>query len=117
MTLPARAAFVMQEYRYESDEDTDIKATYPNAVELVIETELSLSVAATIGAKVFDVVKTFAEAYEVVVEGVYTPEILDGTPPQFTLDVPEYETDARIFRTVSIKVDWMNNLTTFVIRG
>lgn len=117
MPLPSRATFVLDEYRYDVQEDDTVKATYANATELTIPTELAIAVAHTIGVKVFNVVKTFAEAYQVTVEGVYTSSILDGCPPMFTLTDPRYATDTRTFRTTDITVDWMKNQTTFILRG
>lgn len=117
MALPALAAFVMQPYRYESDEDATIKATYKNAEEMIFETNLDGTTAAALATKIFNVVSGFAEAYSVTVEGVYTSDMFEGGPPLWTLTDNSLKTDGRTFRTVGTSVNWMENTTTFVIRG
>lgn len=117
MTLPAGAAFVLQPFRYESEEDTAIRAKYPNAEEAIFETTLGQESLQGIVTKIFDVVSGFSEAYEVSVVGTYTSDMFDGGVPHWTLADDRYKTDGRVFKTVSTKVDWMNTTTTFVIRG
>ena len=114
---PARATFVQREFRYETVEDLAIKAVYPNAQEIKVDTQLSVASAATLATAIFNESKKSALVFEVEYEGIFELSDLDGSKLHYTLDAPFYQTDGRTFKLVSVDVDYLNNISKLVIRG
>ena len=112
-----RVSFVKQNYRYQTASDASIKTKYPNANEIVHQTNLSAASAATLATAYFNMVKGFPQAYSVEIEGVLQLEDLDTAPTHYTVSFPQYATDSRTFKLVSAEIDYVANRTKLVIRG
>lgn len=112
-----RATFVQAEYRYDTAENLTIKATYPAARELVHETNLDTVDAAILAGLMLLESGVMAQAYKIIVEGIYHLEDIDGGPLRFVLDLPMYLTDGRTFKVTRFDVDYMENRTSFEVRG
>lgn len=114
---PSRAAFISQEYRYESTTDTAVLTAYPQANLIEIDTNLSTSDAATLATTILNATKTLAMVFEVEIEGVLVPEDFDGTVNHYTLSAPLYSTDSRTFKVIAAEVDYLSNITKLTVRG
>ena len=114
---PTRAAFASQEFRFETAEDLSVKANYPNAVELVIDTQLAAASAATLASTMLAATKTHALAFEVEIDGVLNLNDFDTTVNHYTVSFPQYATDGRTFKLVNAEMDWAANKTILRIRG
>lgn len=114
---PTRVAFVQRSHRSAEEKDVAVKAAYPSAGEITHETNLSLTSAAALAATYLNAVKDFAQTYKVQIKAALTLDALNGAPPQYTLDAPQYATDGRTFKLVGMDVDDFNMRTDMVIRG
>lgn len=114
---PNRSAFVQHEYRYETAQDLGIKATYPNARELVHNTNLSDADASRLAGLMLAEGSINAQAFKVTVEGHYGLEDIVGGPMCFVLDAPQYVTDGRVSKSAEFECDPLANRTAIVVRG
>jgi hypothetical protein len=115
---PTRAALVLQEYRYSTNEDASIKAKYTNARELVIATNLDQAGGAALAVSVFNATKNRALAFEVTVEGVLFLEDFVGGAPRYTVSFTRYpEAGSNIYMVTSASIDYFNGRTTLTVRG
>lgn len=78
---PTRAQLVSSAYRYKTIDDASIKAQYPNAREIVIDTSLDETSAGYLAQETFNSTKNASRTYEVVVrDRVMLDDFLDGAP-------------------------------------
>lgn len=78
---PTRAQLVSSAYRYTTVEDAAIKAQYPNAREIIIDTSLDKASAGDLASSTFGMTKNDSRTYEVVVrDRVLANDFLDGAP-------------------------------------
>lgn len=78
---PTRAQLVSSAYRYKTIDDASIKAQYPNAREIVIDTSLDETSAGYLAQATFNSTKNASRTYEVVVrDRVLLDDFLDGAP-------------------------------------
>ena len=112
-----RASFVQRSHRYETVEDLSIRATYPSARELTLDTNLTAPDANAIATALFNDNSRPALAYRVVVEGTIPLDSIEGGTLRWTLDSSEYSTDGRVLKTAEFEVDYENNRTTMKVRG
>lgn len=83
---PSRAQLVSTQYRYETVEDAAIKAQYPNAREIVLETSLESAAAKTLANSTFRQTGKEARTYEVVVRDRLLSADFMGGAPRYTAD-------------------------------
>lgn len=113
----SRAAFVKNEYRYETAEATAVKDTYKGAREYAFDTNLPGPVADALAATILNSYNVPAQAYEVEIDGVFTLADLAGFPPTFTCSFDQYQTDGRIFRLIGMDVDPVGERTVLKVSG
>ncbi len=112
-----RVAFVKQPYRYQIVSDAAVKADFPNAQEIQIDTNLAASDASALATTYFNLIKTFPQVYEVEIEAAIHLEDFVTTVPHYTVSFPAYSTDGRTFKLVSVSTDYLADRSTLVIRG
>ncbi len=83
---PSRAQLVSTQYRYETVEDAAIKAQYPNAREIVLETSLESAAAKTLANSTFRQTGKEARTYEVVVRDRLLSADFMGGAPRYKID-------------------------------
>jgi hypothetical protein len=113
----ARASFVQSEFRYKIAEDVTIKSKFPDAQEIVIDTQLSETDAAALVTTYFAELSKTAIVFTVEIDGVMKPEDLKTAIPSYTASFTQYLTDSRTFKLTRFETDFLAQKTTLVIRG
>ncbi|MGK2911224.1 MAG: hypothetical protein ACSLE1_15695 [Sphingobium sp.] len=112
----ARAAFVLNEWRYQIAEDTSVKTKFPNAREVVLETQLAQAAATTLAAAYLAETDSLAMVYEVDIEDVIHLEDLSNLA-RYYCTFPGHVDDGRIYRLISAEVDYLANRSKLRVRG
>lgn len=112
-----RASFVQSEYRYKISENATVKAKFPDAVEKIIDSQLSEASAATLVATYFAELSKAAIVFTVEIDGYMLPEDLEGNIPSYTVAFPKYVTDGRTFKLARFDCDFLAQKTNITIRG
>ena len=114
---PARATFVSHEYRYAEKFDSTVKALYPDARLIEINTNLSAASADALATSYLNDQKTSAIALEVTVDGALNLSDFMTGPNRYTLVSETYQTAGRTFKLAGAQVDYLRGITTLRLRG
>lgn len=115
---PARAALVMQEYRYSIVEDASIRAAYPNATEVVITTNRDLAGGSALAASLYAQTSGTARVYSVTIEDVLYAEDWITAPNRYTLSFDRHPgTGGRVYTLIKSEIDYLAGTTVLTVRG
>lgn len=115
---PARAGFVLSEFRYEAATDNSVKSLYPTARVVEIGTSFSQAVAQSLAAAILAETKVASEGYKIPIEGIFTIEdLLEGGPARYTMTAPTFNVLGRIMKLVAFDIDPWAGITTLTVRG
>lgn len=115
-----RGAFVKEEYRFEIDEATEVKAVQGQARVIEIKTNLDMTAAATLAREIMDEQKHVSQAYSVSFEGIdiIGPSDFIGSPPTFLCNFPDWPVElTHKLRTLSVEVNGETMTTTVLLKG
>lgn len=116
---PTRAALVTKEYRYSITEDSSIKALYPNASEIVLETSLDSTSGAALSSALFGVTSVYARQFEVVIEDVLFPEDFLVSPNRYVVNFSRHPAGGTTdtYTVIKAEIDYFAGTTTLTVRG
>ena len=114
---PARATFVRKAYRDAIAQDFDVKANYPSARSVTIQTNLSGAESLALANKILQDGKVPKLSFEVTFEGTMELSTLVGQNPSVIANFPRLKTTGRAMRIVSVRTDYQENITTVTVRG
>jgi len=116
MAITSRQSFLANQYRYKTAKSDSVKADYPDARVVTMDTQLSLSDAATLATAYLNEFKYSKKSYSVTFDGLLTIDDLKNTVPSFTLTDPTLGVSAKTGKLVSMTLDHASQTTTVVIR-
>lgn len=119
---PARGVFVKEALRYNTAVDTAVKASFPGAREMLVDTTISDATQGLAAAtELLAFYKNPAMKLNVVVEGVDVAALsqFDGSPPVFNVDFPEWGTTSGGLAMLpnQIEINYQTMTTKLSLRG
>ena len=115
---PNRASFVQQEFRFEEADDLNVRAVYPTARSLTLNTNLTNpAVAAALANAIFAEARKPASAFKVEVEGFIQIDTLNGGPLRYEVHSPRYGITGQVYSVAGYETDPLRNTTVFEVRG
>ena len=114
-----RALLVSKEYRYTIREDANIRARFPSASEIIIDTNLDEAAANTFADALFAAASsTKLTAFTFEIAQLLYPEDFTVSPPRFTLSFPRFPVSAGTTYTVtSANPNYATGKTVVTVRG
>ena len=118
MTLdPSRATFVVREFRYAEAIDSAVKATYDDAREIVIDTNMSEAAANSLATAILAAEKVSKRAFEVMVRKAISADDFVSGPPRYTYTDAKSDASSVATKVVAVSTDWRLNTTRAVLKS
>lgn len=113
-----RAAFVRNEYRYETRSDSSVQARYPGAVETVIDTQLDQTSAASLATAYFAEFSQPAAVYSTEIQRSFKLSDLAGAIPRYIIADADFPLlSGKAMRLVEMQTDPVLERTELKVRG
>lgn len=114
---PARASFVSQSHRYEVVTLPLVKAKYPGALELTIDTQLSAASAAALAGSISAEAQNASTTFTLMIQEYWSPDLFAGGVPRVILNLPGWNETGRTFKVMAMKADPVREQTELVLRA
>jgi|GEM_PF-5199196 len=118
---PERASFLLVEYRRSRAVSAAVRADYPNARDIVLDTNIATVAGAdSLSAQLLDLLDAPARVFEVMVQSVDAADLsqFDGTPPVFALAAPRFAiTAATQLLPAAVEIDHAGGTSRLTLRG
>lgn len=114
---PTRATFVKREHRFIKAEDSTVKARFPNARKITLQTQLGEADASALASAYLAETKDHAQAYTVEIDGIWTTSDLVGDVKRFQCYFDRMGLEGRTLKLVSVKCRYQSGTTVIVVRG
>lgn len=115
----ARAALVLREYRYAIAQDATVKARFPEAREVVIETNLDENGGATLANSVMSLTKTLPKVYDIPIVGILFLEDFTNGPARYTVTLQHHPaaSEKAVYTLIGARIDYGQNRTVLKVLG
>jgi hypothetical protein len=115
---PARALLVTKQYRYKIIDNASIKALYPNADELIIETNLDEAGGNALASSLFNQTKDASKTFTLDIEGLIYAEDFIGGPNRYTVSFSRHPAaGSNVYTLIKAKPQFFDGRTTITVRG
>lgn len=114
---PTRAAFVQKDYRYKTAEDLSVKANYPHAKEVTLNTQLDEASATSMATDLLDDLKVGKSVISLEVAEVISSDTLTGELTRYSATFPEFGISGKTVKVVSIETDFLHQRTKMVVQS
>ncbi|RZF61213.1 hypothetical protein EWE75_18655 [Sphingomonas populi] len=110
---------MMQEYRYTIVEDASIKALYPAAIEIEVDTNLDASGGAALASSLWGQTNSIARQFDVEIEDVLYLDDFLTSPNRYVVSFDKHPAAGvgKTYTLIGAKIDYSANRTTLTVRG